>query len=83
MEQQDSKEILQAKVVEIIVQQLHISPEQVTSAATLENLGADSLDRVELVMKFEEEFGLEIDDAAAEKLTTLVDVVAYIQDHKQ
>lgn len=66
---------------EIVVDQLGVKPEQVTPEAKfIEDLGADSLDVVELVMALEEEFGHEIPDEEAEKLTTVGDVVKYIED---
>jgi acyl carrier protein len=66
------------KVVEIIAQKLKIDKSAVKSSAKLEDLGADSLDMVEIIMKLEESFGLEIDDAQAEKLHNVQDVVDYI-----
>ncbi len=69
------------RVKEIIVEQLGVKPDQVTSEAKfIEDLGADSLDIVELVMALEEEFGNEIPDEQAEKLLTVGDVVKYIED---
>ncbi|HUJ71923.1 MAG TPA: acyl carrier protein [Verrucomicrobiae bacterium] len=69
------------RVKEIIVEQLGVNPDQVTPEAKfIEDLGADSLDTVELVMAFEEEFGAEIPDEDAEKLQTVGDVVKYIED---
>jgi len=71
---------LEDKVKEIIVEQLGVNAEQVTSEASfIEDLGADSLDTVELVMAFEEEFGAEIPDEDAEKLTTVGAVVSYLK----
>ena len=62
-----------------IVEQLGVNPEQVTTEAKfIEDLGADSLDTVELVMAFEEEFGVEVPDEDAEKLQSVGDVVSYI-----
>lgn len=70
---------LEEKVKEIIVEQLGVNAEQVTPEASfIEDLGADSLDTVELVMAFEEEFGAEIPDEDAEKLTTVGAVVSYL-----
>lgn len=67
-------------VVELIVEKLGVKSEQVTLQASFKNdLGADSLDTVELVMAFEEKFGVEIPDDDAEKLATVGDVVAYIE----
>src|SRR5438045_9138999 len=72
------------KVRDIIVQQLGVNPEQVTPEAKfIEDLGADSLDTVELVMAFEEEFGQEIPDEEAEKLQSVGDVNKYIEDTQQ
>jgi acyl carrier protein len=67
------------KVTEIIVEQLGVKPEEVTEEASfVDDLGADSLDTVELVMAFEEEFGVEIPDEDAEKIQTVGDAVRYI-----
>jgi acyl carrier protein len=72
---------IEEKVKDIIVEQLGVNPEQVTSQAKfIEDLGADSLDTVELVMAFEEEFNVEVPDEEAEKLQTVGDVVKYIED---
>ena len=69
------------KVKEIIVEQLDVNPEQVKPEASfIEDLGADSLDTVELVMAFEEEFGAEIPDEDAEKLTTVGAVIEYLKN---
>ena len=71
------------KVKEIVVQQLGVAPEQVTEDAKfIEDLGADSLDQVELVMALEEEFGADIPDEAAEKLTTVGDAIKYIESNQ-
>ena len=72
---------LEEKVKEIIVEQLGVNAEQVTPEASfIEDLGADSLDTVELVMAFEEEFGAEIPDEDAEKLTTVGAVINYLKE---
>ncbi len=72
---------LEDKVREIIVEQLGVNAEQVTSEASfIEDLGADSLDTVELVMAFEEEFGAEIPDKDAEKLQTVGAVITYLKE---
>ncbi len=70
------------RVKKIIVDQLQVQEEQVTPEAKfIEDLGADSLDQVELVMALEEEFGADIPDDAAEKLTTVGDAIKYIEDN--
>jgi acyl carrier protein len=67
------------KVKEIIIEQLDVQADQVTEAASfIEDLGADSLDTVELVMALEEHFDIEIPDEDAEKIKTVRDAVAYI-----
>ena len=69
------------RVKEIIVEQLGVNPDQVTPEAKfIEDLGADSLDTVELVMAFEEEFGVEVPDEEAEKLLTVGDVIRYVEE---
>ena len=75
---------IEEKVKDIIVEQLGVNPEQVTPQASfIEDLGADSLDIVELVMAFEEEFGVEVPDEDAEKLQTVGDVIKYIEEKYQ
>jgi acyl carrier protein len=70
------------KVKKIIVEQLSAEDADVTPEASfIEDLGADSLDIVELIMALEEEFGVEIPDEDAEKITTVSDAVKYIQEH--
>ncbi len=70
------------KVKSIIVEQLGVEADEVTSEASFtEDLGADSLDIVELVMAFEEEFGIEIPDEDAEKIGRVQEAVAYIEKH--
>ncbi len=76
-----AEKTIEDKVKDIIVEQLGVNAEQVTpSARFIEDLGADSLDTVELVMAFEEEFGAEIPDEQAEKLLTVGDVITYIKE---
>lgn len=71
-----------SKVTEIIVEQLSVNADQVKPEAKFtEDLGADSLDVVELVMAFEEEFGIEVPDEDAEKLQKVGDVLDYINKH--
>ena len=72
------------KVKGIIVEQLNVDADAVKPEATfIEDLGADSLDIVELVMTMEEEFDLEIPDEAAEKIKTVGDVVSYVKSHSK
>ena len=72
---------VQAKVQGIIAEQLGVDEKEVTeSASFIDDLGADSLDTVELVMAFEEEFDLEISDEDAEEITTVADAVRYITE---
>lgn len=72
---------LEDKVKDIIVEQLGVNADQVTEGASfIEDLGADSLDTVELVMAFEEEFGAEIPDEDAEKLTSVGAVINYLKE---
>ena len=74
---------IEAKVKEIIVNELGVEAEKVTPEASfVEDLGADSLDTVELVMAFEEEFGMEIPDEEAEQLQTVGDAIKYIQNNQ-
>ena len=71
------------KVKEIIVEQLSVEADKVVSEASFINdLGADSLDTVELVMAFEEKFGLEISDDDAEKIISVQDAFKYIKERK-
>jgi acyl carrier protein len=73
---------VEAKVKQIIMDQLGVEAAAVKPEASfVEDLGADSLDRVELVMALEEAFGVEIPDAEAEKIVTVQDAVEYIQQH--
>ena len=70
------------RVKKIIIDQLGVSEDQVTQHASfVDDLGADSLDTVELVMALEEEFGIEIPDKDAEKIKTVNDVVGYVSEH--
>lgn len=73
---------IEERVRKIVVEQLSVSDDQVTmDAAFVEDLSADSLDTVELVMAFEEEFECEIPDEEAEKITTVKDAVQYLEKH--
>ncbi len=78
MEEKDAFE----RVKKVAVAQLSVSPDEVTMEASFtKDLGADSLDTVELVMALEEEFGMEIPDEDAEKITTVSEAVKYISGH--
>ena len=75
---------IEERVKKIIVDQLGADAAQVKPEASfIEDLGADSLDTVELIMSFEEEFGVEIPDTEAEKIKTVQDVINYIEAHKK
>ncbi len=77
----DEKKI-EAKVKEIVMEQLGVDEEEVTlEASFVDDLGADSLDTVELVMAFEEEFDIEIPDTDAEKISRVKEAVSYIKGH--
>ncbi len=72
------------KVKNIIVESLNVNPEEVTDEASfIEDLGADSLDTVELVMALEEAFGIQVPDEEAEKLTTVGAAIKYIQEKSE
>ena len=74
---------IEEKVTEIIVEQLGVSADQVNVEAKLvEDLGADSLDAVELVMAIEEEFDIEVPDEEAEKLATVGDIIEHVEKAK-
>jgi acyl carrier protein len=75
---------IESKVKQIIVDELGVEESEVTmNASFIEDLGADSLDTVELVMRFEEEFGIEIPDEEAEKILKVSDAVSYIKNHQK
>ncbi|MCM2317651.1 MAG: acyl carrier protein [Thermoanaerobaculia bacterium] len=74
---------VEQKVKDIIVEQLGVEADEVKAEASfVEDLGADSLDTVELIMAFEEEFGIEISDEDAEKIKRVKDAVDYIEKNK-
>ncbi len=82
--QELEKDDVFVRVRDIIVEQLDVKPEQVVPDARFrEDLEADSLDLVELIMAFEEDFGGEITDEEAEKITTVGKAVDYLREHKQ
>ena len=73
---------IEQRVKDIIVEQLGVKPDQVVPAAKfIEDLGADSLDTVQLVMALEEEFGIEVPDEQAEKLQSVGDVIKYVEEN--
>ena len=77
-------EATESRVKEIIINELGAEPEKVTDDASfVEDLGADSLDTVELVMAFEEEFGIDIPDEDAEQMRTVGDAISYLKKHSQ
>ncbi len=77
-------EQVEQKVKQIIVEQLGVDEGQVDKTASfVDDLGADSLDIVELVMAFEESFGMEVPDEDAEKMKTVGDAIQYIVDHQK
>jgi len=78
-----ANDLIATKVREKIAEQLGVAADEVTpDSSFIEDLGADSLDIVEMVMALEEEFGIEISDEDAEKIRTVKDVVAFIEAHK-
>lgn len=75
---------IKEKVKQIIVDELGVDESEVTeNARFIDDLGADSLDTVELVMRFEEEFGIEIPDEEAEKIQSVGDAFSYIEEHRK
>ena len=79
-----TQKTVEERVKEIICEQLGVEDGEVNPAAKfIEDLGADSLDTVELVMAFEEEFGIEIPDEDAEKITRVKEAIEYIDSHSK
>ena len=75
---------IEERVRDLIVEQLGVNADQVKSEASfVDDLGADSLDTVELVMAFEEEFGIDIPDEDAEKMLTVADATKYLDEHSK
>ena len=78
------KTTIEEKVISIIANKLGLPKEEVTPAASFTmDLGADSLDTVELIMEFEKEFNITIPDDVAEKISTVQDAIDYIKEHAQ
>jgi acyl carrier protein len=72
------------EVIDIVIEQLGVDKEDVSlNASFVEDLNADSLDLTELIMTFEEKFGIEISEEQAEKMKTIGDVVKYLETHKK
>ncbi len=71
-----------AKVISIVAQKLKVDAQKIGEAKSLEDLGADSLDMVELIMKFEEQFGIMISDDDAEKICSIHDAIEYIHGRR-
>lgn len=70
------------RIVTLIAQELKVDRERVNETVTFQELGADSLDMVQIIMKLEETFGIEINDQDAEKMSTLRDVVDYVNERR-
>jgi len=80
--EQNSMSTIEERVKKVVLEQLEVSADQVTPEASfIDDLGADSLDTVELVMALEEEFGIEIPDDKAESIAQVKDAVQYIKEH--
>lgn len=72
--------VIAEKAKKMVIEQLMVNPEEVTDGASfVEDLGADSLDTVELIMEFEDEFGIEISDEDAEKISTVGEAIRYLE----
>lgn len=71
-----------AKIVDIVAGKLDIDKKTITADSTFQDLGADSLDLLEIIVRLEEQFGIEINDEDAEKMTKMSEVVAYINERR-
>jgi acyl carrier protein len=71
-----------SKVIDLIAGELNVNKQEIRQESTFNDMGADSLDMVEIIMKLEEQFGIEISDDQAERLKTVKDVVTYVQTHR-
>jgi acyl carrier protein len=69
-----------SKIISIIAEKLHVDAANINPQSTLQDLGADSLDMVDIIMKIEEEFGIEINDEDAENLHNVQDVISYVHN---
>ncbi len=77
------EQTIEDEIRAVVCEQLNVSPDKVTPGATfVEDLGADSLDVVELMMAVEEKYEMDIPDEDAEKITTVQDVINYIESHR-
>jgi acyl carrier protein len=71
-----------AKIVDIVASKLEIDKKTITSDSTFQDLGADSLDLLEIIMRLEEQFGIEVNDEDAEKMQRMQDVVDYVNERR-
>lgn len=74
-----NRDQIMVQVRQLLAEQLTIDPTKITEQSTLDELGADSLDRVEIIMKLEDLFGVEISDDDADRLTSVDSIVAYLE----
>lgn len=78
----DKQDTMQ-RIRTIVAEKLSIEPQTISPQSTLQDLGADSLDMVEIIMNIEEEFGIQINDEEAEKLHTMAEVVNYVHERRK
>ena len=76
-----NRDQISVQVRQLLAEQLTIDPTKITEQSTLDELGADSLDRVEIIMKLEDLFGVEISDDDADRLTSVESIVSYLEQH--